>query len=80
MKINSIIPQIGYIKTKIEAVEKNQMKYLELKSTSIFIYLAVLGLLEKAMAIHSSTLACKIPWMEEHSRLKSMGLQRVGHN
>lgn len=34
MKINSIILQIGYIKTKIETVEKNQMKYLELKSTS----------------------------------------------
>ena len=29
---------------------------------------------------HSSTLAWKIPWMEEHSRLKSMGSQRVGHD
>ena len=80
MKINSIIPQIGYIKTKIEAVEKNQMKYLELKSTSIFIYLAVLGLLEKAMAIHSSTLAWKIPWTEEPGGLQSMGSLRAGHN
>ena len=26
------------------------------------------------MAIHSSTLAWKIPWMEEPSRLRSMGL------
>ena len=26
-------------------------------------------LLEKAMAPHSSTLACKIPWMEEPGRL-----------
>ena len=38
------------------------------------------GLLEKEMAIHSSTLAWKIPWMEEHGRLLSMGSQRVGHD
>ena len=36
--------------------------------------------LEKEMAIHSSTLAWKIPWMEEPDRLQSMGLQRVGHD
>ena len=35
--------------------------------------------LEKAMAPHSSTLAWKIPWMEEPGRLQSMGAQRVGH-
>ena len=35
---------------------------------------------EKAMAIHSSTLAWKIPWMEEPGRLQSMVSQRVGHN
>ena len=34
---------------------------------------------EKAMATHSSTLAWKIPWMEEPGRLKSMGSRRVGH-
>ena len=28
---------------------------------------------EKAMALHSSTLAWKIPWMEEAGRLQSMG-------
>ena len=36
--------------------------------------------LEKEMATHSSILAWKIPWMEEHGRLQSMGLQRVGHD
>ena len=36
--------------------------------------------LEKEMAIHSSTLAWKIPWTEEPDRLQSMGSQRVGHN
>ena len=33
--------------------------------------------LEKEMAPHSSTLARKIPWMEEPGRLQSMGSQRV---
>ena len=37
-------------------------------------------LLEKAMAPHSSTLAWKIPWMEEPGRLQSMGSLRVGHD
>ena len=37
-------------------------------------------LLEKAMATHSSTLACRIPWTEEPGRLQSMGLQRIGHD
>ena len=35
---------------------------------------------EKAMAPHSNTLAWKIPWMEEHGRLQSMGSLRVGHD
>ena len=36
--------------------------------------------LEKGMATHFSTLAWKIPWMEEPGRLQSMQSQRVGHN
>ena len=36
--------------------------------------------LEKEMAAHSSTLAWKIPLMEEAGRLQSMGSQRVGHD
>ena len=36
--------------------------------------------LEKEMATHSSTLAWKIPWMEERGRLEFMGSQRVGHD
>ena len=36
--------------------------------------------LEKEMATHSSTLAWKIPWMEDPGRLQSMGLQRVAHD
>ena len=36
--------------------------------------------LEKAMAPHSSTLAWKIPWMEEPGRLQSMGSRIVGYD
>ena len=36
--------------------------------------------LEKEMAIHSSTLAWKIPRMAERGRLQPMGSQRVGHD
>ena len=50
-----------------------------------FLYLPFLCLyldffLEKAMAPHSSTLAWKIPWMEEPGVLQSMGSLRVGHD
>ena len=36
--------------------------------------------LEKEMAPQSSTLAWKIPWMEEPGGLHIMGWQRVGHD
>ena len=36
--------------------------------------------LEKEMAIHSSTIAWKIPWTEELGRLQSMGSLGVGHD
>ena len=36
--------------------------------------------LEKEMAIHSRTIAWKIPWTEEPGGLQSVALQRVGHN
>ena len=36
--------------------------------------------LEKEMAIHSSTIAWKIPWTEEPGRLQSMGSKRVEHD
>jgi len=35
--------------------------------------------LEKEMATYSSTLAWRIPWMEEPGGLQSMGSQRVRH-
>ena len=37
-------------------------------------------LLEEEIAAHSSILAGKIPWTEEHGGLQSMELQRVRHD
>ena len=37
-------------------------------------------ILEKEMATHSSTLAWKIPWMEDPGGLQSMGSKRVKHD
>jgi len=39
-----------------------------------------ISILAPSMAPHSSTLAWKIPWMEEPGRLQSMGSLRVGHD
>ena len=36
--------------------------------------------LKKEIAIHSSILACRIPWTAEPGRLQSMGSQRIRHN
>ena len=54
--------------------ENNTSSVYMIINTLLMIYL------EKAMATHSVTLAWKIPWMEEPSRLQSMGSLGVGHN
>ena len=54
-------------------LESWSLYYISLKNnTCVYIFA------EKAMAPHSSTLAWKIPWMEEPGRLQSM--LRVGHD
>ena len=48
---------------------------------SVFLYIPLIAPIpEKAMAPHSSTLVCKIPWTEEPGRLLSMGSLGVGHD
>ena len=47
---------------------------------AIGILIGMYWISEKAMATHSSTLAWKIPWMEEPGRLQSMRSLRVGHD
>ena len=45
-----------------------------------FLHCGIASISEKAMAPHSSTLAWKIPWMEEPGGLQSMGSRRVGYD
>ena len=45
-------------------------EYIQCRTISLS---SSVGTKEKAMATHSSTLAWKIPWMEEPGRLQSMG-------
>ena len=52
------------------------VKSLPMRETGVQ-FLGLEDLLEKEMATHSSTLAWKIPWVEEPGRLQSMGLQRI---
>ena len=60
-------------RANLEAIYRNSIrKFVEY----IFVYSSV----EKAMALHSSTLAWKIPWTEEPGGLQSMGSLRVGHD
>ena len=47
---------------------------------SFYSLMILMILWEKAMAPHSSTLAWKIPWMEEPGGSQSMGSLRVGHD
>ena len=59
----------------------NEKTEREIKETIPFtIATKILKYWEKAMAPHSSTVAWKIPWMEEPGRLQSMGSQRVRHD
>ena len=46
----------------------------------IVVLICISLIMEKAMATHSTTLAWKIPWMEEPGRLQSMGSLRVRHH
>ena len=47
---------------------------------SSFLFILMSGILQCGVAPHSSTLAWKIPWMEEPGRLQSMGSPRVGYD
>ena len=62
-----IVKMIKNLENKMEKMQESINKDLE-------------ELKEKAIAPHSSTLAWKIPWMEEPGGLQSMGFQRVGHD
>ena len=58
------------------------MKYTSPKVINVLQVITTIRyyILEKEMAIYFSTLAWKIPWMDEPDKLQSMGLQRVRHD
>ena len=70
--------------TNLIAGSEEELKSLLMKakdeSEKVGLKLNIQKTMEKAMAPHSSTLAWKIPWTEELSRLQSMGSIRVGHD
>ena len=57
-----------------------ELLVMKLPFQPMLIFTHVISTMEKAMAPHSSTLAWKIPWMEEPGGLQSMGSLRVGHD
>ena len=68
-----------YINTYMASLVAQTVKRLPTMWKTRVGYLGREKPLEKEMAIHSSTLAWKIPWTEEPGRLQSMGSQRVRH-
>ena len=68
------------IGARLEARCHNSRKVFQTVKWLPFISCTVRHILEKAMAPHSSTVARKIPWMEEPGRLQSMGSLRVRHD
>ena len=64
--------QINSLETRIEKIQERFNKDLEEIKKSQYIMNNAINK-EKAMATHSSTLAWRIPWVEEPGRLQSMG-------
>ena len=66
MKMASLIAQWG---KNMSEIQQTQVQFLGWEDP-----------LEKEMATHSSSLAWRIPWMEEPGGLQSVGSQRVRHD
>ena len=84
LKIQGLVPAVVFSSTSIS---KTSSAFHELKVCKLggfyFFYIFLVCLnqqSEKAMAPHFSTLAWRIPWMEEPGRLQSMGSLRVRHD
>ena len=58
------------MKIRADSISKNHNKF---NSKYQHVYLPM----EKEMATHSSSLAWRIPWMEEPGRLQSMGRKEL---
>ena len=80
MNFNLNIPLLSYIVVTMTSLVAQTVKRLPTMQETRVRFLGGEDLLEKEMASHSSTLAWKIPRMEEPGGLQSMGSQRVGHD
>ena len=78
--LNLYFPQLFHINFWTASLVAQMVKYLPAMWETRVRFLGQEGPLEKEMAIHFSTLAWKITWMEEPDRLQSMGSQKVEHN
>ena len=77
LKVTSLFPR-GFWQQVTGSRSRFKASFQSQNKESLQIYCLLITLSEKAMAPHSSTLAWKIPWMEEPGRLQSMGSLRVG--
>ena len=68
----TIIIRMSHKRLKIRNLDERDRRKRLGTSNSLYSNLDLLG--------HSSTLAWRIPWMEEPGGLQSVGSLRVGHN
>ena len=76
----SIPFQVLFLFRLLENIEESYLCYTPCWLSVLNIAVCIHQSREKAMAPYSSTVAHKIPWMEEPGRLQSMGSLRVGHD
>ena len=76
----AVLIYISLIMSSVEASHHVFIDHLYALFAEVSAYVFCLFFAEKAMALHSSTLAWKIPWMEEPGGLQSMGSLRVRHD
>ena len=62
-------PFVAQLVKNLSAMQETQVRFLGWEDS-----------LEKEMATHSSILAWRIPWTEKPGRLRSIELQRDGHD
>ena len=78
--VDKVMPLLFNMLSRLDSVVAQKVKHL---STMRETWVQALGWedpLEKEMAIHSMTIAWRIPWTGEPGKLQSMGSQRVGHD
>ena len=68
------------IRRGTESTPLQFFKFHEVPCKGMVLYRSLDDFTEKAVAPYSSTLAWKIPWMEEPGGLPSMGSHRVEHD